>query len=215
MESAGQFTRQLWENIQPVYHKIIGCSYIKRLTDGTLPHEWFANYLSQDVLYIIDDSRALAVIAARAANPDEMYFFLQLAKDGLDIERALHDNYMRLFNIYEAKEKTPGFKAYADFLIDNAFNSSYPVAATSLLPCFWVYYKTGEHVFKNSVENNPYRKWIDTYSGGDYRLYTEKFIQIVENLGQKADSFTREQMAYSFAEGTKYELKVFEEAVKQ
>ncbi len=215
MKQQGAFTEKLWTVIQPVYQQIINCQFIKRLADGTLPFEWFAHYLSQDVLYIIDDSRALAVVAGRAENPDETYFFLQLAKDGLDIERALHNDYILMLKIPEAKEKSPAFKAYSDFLTDNAFNAPYPVAATALLPCFWVYYNTMEHVYNNSVENNPYKKWIDAYSGGEYRRYTENFIKIVENLAQKSDSEIREQMISVFVEGTKHELRVFEESAGQ
>ncbi|MBN1408487.1 MAG: TenA family protein, partial [Calditrichaceae bacterium] len=168
MEADGPFTRKLWMTVQPIYEQIINCIYVKRLADGTLPRNWLAHYLSQDALYLIDDSRALAVTAARAQNPEEMYFFLKLAKDGLDIERALQKEFIQLFNIPKAIEKSPAFNAYANFLINNAFNSPYPVAVAALLPCFWIYYKTGQYVFNNTVDNNPYRKWIDTYSGDDY-----------------------------------------------
>ena len=212
MESEGLFTQELWDNIKPVYHQIIGCSYIKRLVDGSLPHSWFAHYLSQDVLYIIDDSRALAITAARAENAEETYFFIQMAKDGLDIERTLQHDFIRDFNIPKATEKSPAFKAHADFLLDHAFNAPYPVAVAALLPCFWVYYKTGEYVFKNAVNDNPYRKWIDTYSGEEYKHFTLKFIRITENLGQKADPGIRIQMLEAFVQGTKHELNVLTEA---
>lgn len=215
MEAVGPFTRKLWKTVQPVYEQIIHCMYIQSLVDGTLPHNWFAHYLSQDVLYIIDDSKALAVTAARATNPDEMYFFLQLAKDGLDIERALHDDFLELFTIPEAKEKSPAFDAYTAFILNHAFHAPYPVAVASLLPCFWVYYKTGEYVFNNTIDNNPYRKWINTYSGDEYIQYTKRFIHITENLGQKASAIIREQMENVFTEGTKHELQVLEEAAKQ
>jgi len=215
MEAAGVFTEKLWSTIQPVYQQIINSRYIKRLTDGTLPHSWFAHYISQDVLYIIDDSRALAMTAARAENPDEMYFFLQLAKDGLDIERALHDEFLKHYDIPETTEKSPAFSAYEHFLLHHAFDSPYPVAAAALLPCFWVYYKTGEYVFKNAAAGNPYQKWIDTYSGTEYREYTSRFIQITENLGQNATPEIRERMINAFTEGTEHELKVLEEAAEQ
>ncbi|MBN2272910.1 MAG: TenA family protein [Bacteroidales bacterium] len=215
MESAGPFTRQLWESVQPLFRQIIDCSYIKSLTDGSLPERWFTHYLAQDVLYIIEDSRALAVTAARAEDPGETYFFIQMAKDGLDIERALQDTFIKQFQINNATEKSPAFKAYADFLLDHAFHSPYPVAAAALLPCFWIYYKAGDYVLRNAVDNNPYRKWIDTYSGEEYRQYTEHFIHIIENLGQKAVADIKNQMMRVFAEGTRYELLAFEEAAKQ
>lgn len=215
MKPAGPFTSKLWMTVQPVYKQIINCLYVRRLADGTLPQKWFAHYLSQDVLYIIDDSRALAVTAARAANPDEMYFLLELAKDGMDIERALHDEFIKVYALPEAPQKSPAFKAYSDFLLLNAFNSPYPVAVAALLPCFWIYYKTGNYVLKNAVNNNPFRKWIDTYSGDEYIKYTEKFIHITENLGQKANHKIRKQMQGVFTEGTRHELKVLEEASEQ
>lgn len=209
------FTGKLWKTIQPVFEQITNCEFVKRLIDGTLPHNWFAHYLSQDALYIIDDSKALAFTAAKAENPDEMYFFLKLAKDGLDIERELHKNFIQKLKIPVAKEKSPAFKAYTDFLLDHAYHSSYPVAVSALLPCFWVYYKVGDHIFKNAFSDNPYKKWIDTYSGEEYSNYTEKFIQITERHGQKADSFIQEQMELVFIEGTKHELRVFEEAAEK
>ena len=212
---AGPFTRELWRAVQPVFEQIINGVFVKRLMDGTLPHRCFAHYLSQDILYIIDDSRALAVTAARAPDPDELYFFLQLAKDGLDIERDLHDDFLELYALPEAKEKSPAFGAYAAFLLEHAFNSPYPVSAAALLPCFWVYYNTGACILNNTMDNNPYQKWIDTYSGTEYLGYTRRFIQIIENLGQKAEPGIRKKMTGVFTEGTRYELMVFEEAAGQ
>ncbi|MBN2610176.1 MAG: TenA family protein [Bacteroidales bacterium] len=198
--------------VEPDFEQILKCPYVGRLADGTLPHSWFAHYLSQDVLYLIDDSRALAITAARAYNPDEMYFFLQLAKDGLDIERALHNDFLKYFAIPEAHEKSPAFHAYTDFLLDHAFHAPYPVAVTALLPCFWVYFNTGVYIFNNTVSDNPYQKWIDTYSGAEYMEYTQRFIGITENIGQKAESKISKQMIDTFAEGTKHEFMTLEEA---
>ncbi len=213
MEPAGPFTRQLWESIVPVFQQILDCNYIKGLTDGTLPYACFAHYLSQDVLYIIDDSRALAATASRAAHPDEMYFFLQMAKDGLDIERALHNDFIGKLNIPPATTKSPAFKAYTDFLLDNAFHAPYEVSVAALLPCFWVYGKTGEFVLKNAGATNPYRTWIDTYSGGEYKCYTRRFIDITEMLGQRSGLAIGAKMKNAFMTGTQHEWYVFEEAM--
>ncbi len=215
IRSAGPFTRELWMAAQPDYEQIIQCEYVKRLADGTLPKNWFAHYLSQDVLYLIDDSKALAVTAARAPDQDEMYFFLQLAKDGLDIERALEDEFLSLFSIPKAKDKSPAFKAYTSFLLEHSFHSPYHVAVAALLPCFWVYFNTGDYVFNHSVMNNPYEKWIDTYSGIEYMEYTRAFIQITEKIGQQADPAMRKEMTGAFTAGTHHELMVLEEAVNQ
>lgn len=212
MEAAGQFTQKLWITVQPVYKQILNCSYVKRLADGTLPHNWFAHYISQDALYLTDDSRALAVTAARASDTEEMYFLLQLAKDGLDIERTLQNDFIKQFRIPKAREKSPAFKAYATFLMEHAFHSPFPVAVAALLPCFWVYCNTGETILNNTVLNNPYQKWIETYSDTRYKEYTRRFIQLTEKNGQNAESGIGKQMIKAFEEGTKHELRVLKEA---
>lgn len=212
MRPLGHNTQKFWDHIQPIYKKILQCHYVQRLADGTLPRKWFSHYISQDVLYIIDDSRALSAIAARANNPEETYFFIELAKDGLDIERDLEQELFKIFDIPKTKSKSPEFKSYADYLLESAFNSPYPVAAAALLPCFWVYNRTGEYVFENSAEDNPYKKWIDAYSGGKYREYTQKFIQIVEILAENSDSQIKESMQSAFSKSAEFEFRVFEEA---
>lgn len=214
MKPAGPFTRKLWMTVQPVYEQILNCSYVKKLADGTLPGNWFAHYVSQDVLYVIDDSRALAVTAARAPDRDEFYFLLKLAKEGLDIERALQDYFMKHYNIPEAEERSPAFEAYASFLLDHAFNSSYPVSIAALLPCFWIYHKIGEYILENNVADNPFQKWIDTYSGTEFREYILSFIEMTENLGQQAEPKNVEQMINAFTQATRYELMLFEEATQ-
>ncbi len=212
IQAAGPFTHRLWMTVQPVYDQILNCSYVKRLADGTLPHSWFVHYISQDALYLTDDSRALSAAAARAPDPEEMYFLLQLAKDGLDIERALQDDFIKHFAIQEPHERSPAFKAYATFLLDHAFHSPFPVAIAALLPCFWVYYNIGETILNNTVIDNAYQKWIETYSGAAYKEYTHRFIQMTEKHGQNARSGISKQMIKAFAEGTKHELRVLKEA---
>ena len=212
MESAGPFTRELWQTAEPVCQQILQCSYVQGLKDGTLPRGWFAHYLSQDALYLIEDSRALAATASRSINPDELYFLLQLAKDGLDIERALQDDFIRKYALPVAHTQSPAFKAYTTFLLDRAFNAPYPVALAALLPCFWVYYEVGVYICKHAVADNPYQPWIDTYSGTAYLEYTQQFIQITEKIGKGASAEIKRQMTDAFLEGTHHELSVFEEA---
>ena len=60
------FTSQLWKDIEPIYGAIIDHPYNRELAAGTLPPETFHHYLKQDALYLLDFSRALAIVSARA-----------------------------------------------------------------------------------------------------------------------------------------------------
>ncbi len=214
MHAAGPFTYKLWFTIQPVFQQIINSSFVRLLIRGTLPLRCFKQYVAQDILYIVDDARALAITAAKAETTDDMYFLLQLAKDGLDIERALHADMIKFFNIDVATQKSPAFHAYTDFLLHHAWQSPYPVALASLLPCFWIYHNVGEQMKRIAVIGNPYQKWLNTYSDDIYVQYVKRLIEMTENEGSKASFAVQEQMICAFSEGTLHELRVFEEAIE-
>ncbi len=215
MDAVGPFTYKLWSAIQPAYRQIVSCPFLLKLSDGTLPLKCFKHYMAQDILYIIDDARALAITAARAENTDDMYFLLQLAKDGLDIERQLHNEMVRYFGIETISVKSPAFRAYTEFLFYHAWHSPYPVALASLLPCFWVYYNAGNQMKKYVTPDNPYQKWLNTYSDDIYSQYVERFVQMTEKEGRQVHSAIQEQMINAFIEGTLHELRVFEEAMAE
>jgi len=213
MQAKGPFTRQLWQAIEGIYSEAIDHQFVLGLANGDLLKSYFAHYLSQDVLYIKDDNRALTLVSERAINSEQKEFFKSLAEDGLAIEKALHDEFLEHFKIEEAQEKSPVIKAYTDFLLSHVEHSEYSIAVAALLPCFWLYNKVGAEIIKKSKPNNPYQKWIDTYQGDEYEDFTSQFIQILEDLAEKANATTLEKMKEAFVESARFELAFFEEAI--
>ena len=213
MKPEGDFTNSLWESIKPVYRNLIRHPFVIQLANGTLPHQCFAHYLAQDILYIKDDSIALEKLSKKAKTAYEQTFFKSLANDGLAIERELHDYFLKYFNVSEAQNKSFVIEKYTHFLNAHAEKSPYYIAAAALLPCFWVYNKVGKHIVKHAVKHNVYQKWIGTYQGEEYEIYTRKFIQIVERLANDLTENKKAQMRQAFVKSTKFELSFFEEAV--
>jgi len=210
----GTFTAILWHSIEDVFSKIVACDFVVKLSDGTLCNKSFAHYLSQDVLYLRQDNEALKTLSGRSLNKKYGGFFLRLANDGIEIEETMHDEYLSFFQIEEATEQSPAFGAYGNFILEHARFSPYPVAAAALLPCFWVYAETGVEIVSNSVKNNKYQKFIDTYSGGEYTIYINQYLDIVEELGQKTSPEVWALMQDAFIKATEFELAVFEESGK-
>jgi len=213
MKAEGKFTESLWCSIETIYTDLIKHPFVNQLAKGTLPHQCFAHYLSQDILYIRDDSKALENISKKATESAEQAFFRSLASDGIAIEQELHNYFLKSFNVLEAKTKSPAIEEYTRFLIEHSEKSTYHIAAAALLPCFWVYNKVGEHIFTHAQENNVYQKWIDTYQGGEYEDYTKKFIQIVERLANNSNDNEKKLMQEAFSHSTMFELNFFEESI--
>ena len=209
MNAAGTCTQQFWEAAEPVYRQIICHPFVIGLCDGTLPHAVFARYLAQDVLYIHDDNLALETLSTRAPREQEAAFFRELARDGLEIERALHDEFLQHFQVPAATQKTDTCAAYTAFLQQHAAHEPYEVAVAALLPCFWFYGSVGEYIVQHAAPDNEYQAWIDTYSGGDYAQYTTRFIAIAEQCARQATPEVRMAMEISFVTGCKHELAFF------
>ncbi|NWH06048.1 TenA family protein [Desulfobacter latus] len=213
MKAAGKYTQKMWDAIASIYEETITHPFVVQLAKGTLDKNNFAHFLSQDILYLKDDNLALDLIAEKAPNKSEKQFFQMLAKDGLDIEKKLHNEFLTYFDIEEAQEKSPAIEKYTSFLLNHSENSVFAIAAAALLPCFWVYNSVGNHILTIAEPDNEYQMWIDTYRSDAYEQYTQKFIDIVERLASGAAEELLQEMLKAFTQSTQYELDFFEEAM--
>ncbi len=212
-EPAGQHTRKLWEKAHQVIEEIVHHPFCKRLADGTLPYSAFRHYLGQDSLYIEQDARAFAIVAGRSPDSAAFAFFLNMAKDGLEIERHLHHQLFPAFEVTQPEIMSEACAQYTEFLLGKALNASYPEAVVALLPCFWVYRETGLRIRENATSNNPYRLWLDTYADEIYGEYVNQFIEITEVIMSKANPIALEQMYKVFIHSCIFEKAFFSEAI--
>lgn len=208
-----KFTDLLWDKSLFVYEEIINHKFVKQLANGSLKKSCFAHYLSQDILYIKDDYTSLLELSKRSLKPSDKAFFELLAADGLKIEKELHDNFLSFFKVNKARKKSPAIEEYTSFLLAHVKNSDYHIAIAALLPCFWIYNMSGKHIIAHSIENNVYKKWVDTYSGCQYDNYTIKFINIVDSISEEVNSCEKEKMIQAYIKSAQYELAFFEESI--
>lgn len=215
MKATGLFTKNLWEEVEDIYKQIINCEFVTGLVNGNLAEDSFKHYLSQDVLYIKNDTKALAQLALRASDNDEKEFFNKMSNDCMEIENILHNDFLDYFETKEAHKQSPAFADYTNFILEQSSLAKYPIAVASLLPCFWLYGKVGHHILENQSKNNKYQKFIDTYAGDEYINYTRQFIDILEKNAVGEDKTTKEAILRAFIKSSKHELLVFEEATSR
>lgn len=96
---AGPFTARLWNENEDLIEQIFNHPFCRGLSNGSLPDASFKHYLQQDALYIEQDARAFAITAGKAYSRESFTFFLDMARDGLEIERVLHRNLMPEFGV--------------------------------------------------------------------------------------------------------------------
>ena len=208
------FTKTLWDHISEIYEAIINHPFNRELAQGILPEDKFKFYIKQDALYLVDFSRALAIVGSKALLPQRILDFLEFAKDGLIVERALHDEYFRRFDVTLDVDQAPGCFAYTNYLIATASHRSFEEAVAALLPCFWIYREVGMHIVGQSVPDNPYQLWVDTYAGEAFGAAVERAIEITEEVGSGATEEGRERMTEAFVLSSRLEWMFWDSAYR-
>ena len=138
----------LWTDVEDVYTAILAHPFIAGLTDGTLPREAFRHYIVQDAHYLRGYARALAVCAAKAADPADTVMFAEHAAGALAAEQDLHASLMAEMGpgTGEAaiREVAPTTRAYLSYLLATAYGGSFAEAVGAVLPCYWIYARVGD-----------------------------------------------------------------------
>lgn len=213
------FSQEVWQRNLDLYQKTLTLPFNQELAQGTLSKEVFSHYMIQDAHYLLAYGRALAVCAAKAFEADDVIQFAEAARIAIVVERSLHDGFMQEFDItkkeFESTPLTLACHHYTSFLTATAWSESYPVVLASLLPCFWIYAEVGKDIVKNSIENNPYQAWVDTYSGEEFNEAVRNVIATIDKVAARCDADTLEKMHHAYTTAAKLEWLFWDSAYDQ
>ncbi len=210
------FSSQLWQQHADLYEKILNHPFNQQLSQGTLSQSAFQHYIIQDAHYLLTYGRALAVCAAKAFDAQDVIQFSQAAQLAIVFERQLHQECLEKFKISPTEfENTPLTLAchhYSSFLTATAWSESYPVVLASLLPCFWIYAEVGRDIVAQSVANNPYQAWIDTYSGEEFHTAVREVVATIDRVAARCDADTLNKMHQAYRRGAELEWLFWDSA---
>lgn len=211
------FTQEAWSSIdKKLYKNILNLDFIKELMSGTLEKETFEFYVKQDKLYLKEFARILSMIAAKLPDTKTSSMFLVYAKDMMDIERALHEEFLDLFKADDSLEASPSCLLYTGYLHSILNTSSLAVVIASILPCFWIYQEVGNYILKNqSKEFNQYQSWIDTYSDDEYEVVVNDIRAICDTFATKASKEEYQEMLNAFTKASQMEYLFWDSAYKK
>lgn len=206
-----KWSERAWAAAAPVYGKILELPFVRGLADGSLSEERFRFYLRQDVLYLRCYGRRLLALASRMPRREQQADFATYASDGVAMEEAVH----RLFLKGDApadSEMSPACLLYTSVL-DARMLCETEVAAASVLPCFWVYQRVGEHILRHAdLEGNPYRAWVEAYGDEAFAASCRRAVEICDELAAEASPAVVKRMTDTFVLCTRLEWMFWESA---
>ena len=207
-----KLSQQAWQQSQKLRCQIQHHPFNQALAQGTLSEDIFYYYIEQDSYYLEDYARAHALIASRIATPLSGVF-LQLAQS---IAATEHDSVHQYFKSQPAYRPT-GLRslatiAYTQYLLSTCALEPVAVSVAAVLPCYWVYQDVAEHIAQHAKVNNPYQRWIDTYTNENFAVITQQVIDVFDLLAGQAHADLRQAMLQAFYNSTCLEWQFWQAA---
>ncbi len=212
-------TRELlWADVADIYRRISEHPFITGLTDGSLGHDRFRYYITQDAHYLRAYARALAGCAAKAPLEAELTMFVEHAGVAITAERELHAGLLADLGLdagqAAAQPITPTTQAYASYLLAVTGTGSYAEAVAAVLPCYWIYARVGEHLQRHGSPEPLFQRWIDSYAGQDYQAVVGEVLAVTDRIGSAASPAEHDLMRRHFHTTARYEWMFFDAAYR-
>jgi len=218
MNQAGTWSTRLWQEIEPIYAAILAHPFLTGLTDGTLDRGAFGYYVAQDVHYLRDYARALAVVGAKAPTQADTAMFARHAAGAVEVELALHATLLPDLGLdvvaVAAAPVAPATRAYTSYLLATAYGGSFGEGLAAVLSCYWIYARVGQDLLERGSPDPRYQRWIDTYAGEEFAEVVAEVLALVERTGPTLGPADEARARAHFATTARYEWMFFDAAFR-
>ncbi len=150
--------------------------FVRGLAAGTLPLDAFRFYVEQNLQYLPEYARAIAIGAEKAEDLETMRLFASELSGVL--EQELPENRELLARVLElgaedrggADGMAPATLAYTGFLVSTALAGGPAEVLAAIVPCTWSYADIGARlVAEGLVHDHPvYAEWIRFFGRPEY-----------------------------------------------
>lgn len=215
-EGPQRWSQRLWHDIEPIYAAILGHPFIEGLVDGTLDDAVFAHYVAQDVHYLRDYARALAVVGAKAPTLADTAMFARHAAEVLDVELALHDTLLPELGIDPATiadvPVAPTTRAYTSYLLATVYGGGFAEGLAAILPCYWIYARVGADLSARGSVHPRYQRWIDSYGGEEFAATVAEVLALTDRVGATLTAGDQSTARDHFVTTSRYEWMFWDAA---
>ncbi|KAF8638833.1 hypothetical protein AX17_001891 [Amanita inopinata Kibby_2008] len=185
------FIRYMIENSTSLWKAYVQHDFVLQLGEGTLDSKSFVHFVKQDYHYLRYYARAYGLIAAKSS---ELSSISDAAEAAIDVikEIANHKMFCRQFGVTsEELESTPESTtttAYGAYILDMGLQGDSMKLLMAVIACLigygevglWLKGEASREGTRVMLDNNPYRAWIDTYSGAHYQAAVMKGLDGIE-----------------------------------
>jgi len=184
---------------------------VAQIGAGTLPHETFRFYFEQNVQYLHDYVRGIALAIAAAPDREAQATLTRFLAQIVEVEIPANIDFLRrLGGSPDAlPPMQPATRRYTAHLLRAAGGGNLAVALAALLPCQWSYGEIGRRLVANIPADPIYADWIGLFAADGYDRLVQASTRLLDASCNDSD---RDGCGAAFDASTGHELAFWEMA---
>jgi thiaminase (transcriptional activator TenA) len=196
-----------------VWERLHSHPFLRELAAGELPLDKFRFFLEQDVLYLPDFARCMAMGAAKSSTEAELRFFAAELDGTINLELPNQHRVLEQVCRLGAEDrggalgKAPANVAYTGFMLAVAAQGTALEIIAAILPCAWSYVEIARGLADQIVDHPVYKDWVGFYLRDEVVGLEQKmrsdFDEMADQSGLDADRVDR--LAEIFATSSRLE----------
>jgi len=190
---------------------------VRGIADGSLPHETFRRYFTQNVLYLEDYARAIGIIVGKAPDRDAVTtltrFLAQIVEQEIPANLAFLE---RLGGDAETTDghgtMLPAAYAYTRHMLSACALGDCADGLTAVLPCQWSYGELARPLLAHPPADPIYADWIAMFGNDDYDGLVAQTTALLDRLVDPSDERRMDALARIFQRSTWFEAEFWDMA---
>jgi thiaminase/transcriptional activator TenA len=195
-DSAAGFSGGLRAGCERIWAGLHGHPFLGELARGTLPLEKFRFFIEQDLLFLPEFARCMALGAAKSRREEELEFFNRQLDGIVRLEIAM----------------APANVAYTSFLLATAGAGGPAEITAAILPCSWSYVEIARGLAGEVAEHPVYSDWVGFYLQDTEADLVEDMRATLDEMAAEAAPADRERWAGIFTMSSRLEGMFWEMA---
>ena len=200
----------------PIWRRSADNPMVRAIGDGSLPRETFRYYFEQNILYLRDYSRAIALVAAQAPDEDAADILSRFLRG--ESERELPKNHSFLERLggdpdslspYDMNAANYG---YTRHLLSVASMGDCADGLAAVLPCPCGYTEFAKSMICDVPDDPIYAEWISFFGEGEDDGILDDMKGLLDRLVDVADEERMRRLDWIFQVSSRYEVMFWDAA---
>jgi thiaminase (transcriptional activator TenA) len=220
--SSRRVSTVLHELGEPAWLAATNHPMVREIGAGTLPHEKFRHYFSQNILYLQDYARAIGLVVGKA--PDRAAIGTLTRFLSQIVENEIPENVRFLGDLGgdpgagergsagDLASMEPATYAYTRHLLYVAAQGDCAEGLAAVLPCQWSYGELAKPLIGDLPDDPIYARWIGMFGNQEYDALVADTTALLDRLVDPDEKQRMAVLSAIFERSTRYEVEFWDMA---